>query len=176
MDEEILASSYSETSHRHAVLADDGQTGCLYLHAPSEDSNSTTKVEKACFAYNRREPIDLKDVQRFRPGPPPIAKGYASEAAICNVPDSHDWRLLWSTDGTAVLLLRDEDPWCMIMPDQPHGYSKAIRAKGPWGSSWSDDAYRSVQWSDGLPAETDWRRDHEFTRLAGATTPPNDPT
>src|ERR1700722_2556580 len=82
MNEEFLVFVYSEDSHRHAMLADDGVTGILYLHAPSNDAAKTGEVEATCFAYNRVDPIDAAEVQRYRPGPPPIAKGYASKDAV----------------------------------------------------------------------------------------------
>ena len=62
MDEDLLVCVYSEHSHRHAILADDGVTGILYLHAPSEDVTKTGEVEATCFAYNRVDPIDINEV------------------------------------------------------------------------------------------------------------------
>jgi hypothetical protein len=147
MDEDILVCSYSESSQRHAMLADDGRTGWLYLHAPSADPNRTGPVDAVGFAYNRGDPIELKDVQRYRPGSPPIAKEFASENAMCGEPNAHTWRLAWSRDGQTVVLMRDEEAWCIITPDNPRGYSRAIRAAGPWGSPWSDDVYRRNEWS-----------------------------
>ena len=60
------------------MLIDDGITGILYLYAPSD----AEKTEADCFAYNRVDPIDPKEVNSYRPGPPPIAKGYASKDAV----------------------------------------------------------------------------------------------
>jgi hypothetical protein len=148
MGEDILVSSYSESGQRHAMLADNGTTGWLYLHAPSADPKRTGPVDAAGFAYNRIDPIELQDVQRYRPEPPPIAKGFASENAICGEPNAHNWRLVWSRDGQTVVLMRDEQAWCLITPDNPRGYSRAIRAEGPWGSPWSDDVYGRNEWSD----------------------------
>src|SRR5437588_4042225 len=71
MNSDFLVCAYSEDSHRHAILADDGLTGILYLHAPSDDPARTAEVEATCFAYNRIEPIEVKDVHTYRPAPPP---------------------------------------------------------------------------------------------------------
>src|SRR5437764_578058 len=136
MDGDFLVTSYSEVSGRHAVLDDDGRTGILYLHAPSDDPGRTGAVEATCFAFNRVEPIDVKDVGNYRPGPPPIAKGYASADAVCPTPDSHTWRLVWSSDGTAVVLMRNGEPWGIATIDDRRGFSKAIQTQGPWGSPW----------------------------------------
>lgn len=146
MDDEFLVSAHSEHSHRHAMLVDDGITGILYLHAPSDDAEKTGEVEATCFAYNRVDPIDPKEVQRYRPGPPPIARGYASKDAVCRKPESHNWNLRVSPDGTAVLLIRDGKPWAMVSLDEPRGFSKAIEAPGPWGNPWCIEVYRSTDW------------------------------
>jgi hypothetical protein len=146
MDEEFLVCVYSEDSNRHAILADDGVTGIVYLHAPSDDAAKVGEVEATCFAYNRVDPIDTKEVQRYRPNPPPIAKGYASKDAVCRRPESHKWNLRFSMDATVVLLMRDDKPWALISLDAPRGYSRAIEAPGPWGSPWSDEVHKAIEW------------------------------
>jgi hypothetical protein len=146
MDDALLVCVYSEDSHRHAILADDGVTGILYLHAPSGDAAKTGEVEATCFAYNRVDPIDAKEVQRYRPNPPAIAKGYASQGAVCRRPELHKWNLKFSMDGTAALLTRDGEPWAIIALDAPRGFSKAIEAAGPWGNPWSDEVHQATEW------------------------------
>jgi len=146
MEDEFLVCAYSEDSHRHAMLADDGVTGILYLHAVSEDAAKTGEVEATCFAYNRVDPIDTTEIQRYRPKPPPIAKGYASKDAVCRTPKSHKWKLKFSTDGTAVLLTRDGKPWAMVSLVARRGFSKAIEATGPWGNPWSSKVHQATAW------------------------------
>jgi hypothetical protein len=146
MDDDFLVCAYSEDSHRHAILADDGRTGILYLHAPSEDPARTGAVEATCFVYNRIDPIEPGEVPTYRPGPPPIAKGYASAQAVCRTPTTQAWRLIWSSDGKAVALLRDDAPWAIASLDEPRGFSKAIQVQGPWGSPWSDVVYEATDW------------------------------
>jgi hypothetical protein len=146
MNDDFLVCAHSEDSHRHAILADDGRTGILYLHAPSDDPEKTGKVEATCFAYNRIDPIDAKDVQTYRPDPPPIAKGYASTRAVCRRPQAHSWQLIWSLDGRSVVLLRDEDPWGIASIDQRRGFSKAVQTQGPWRSPWSNEIYEATKW------------------------------
>jgi hypothetical protein len=36
--------------------------GILYLHAPSADPRRTGEVEATCFAFNRVDPIELKEL------------------------------------------------------------------------------------------------------------------
>jgi hypothetical protein len=146
MDDDFLACVYSKSSHRHAILADDGVTGILYLHAPSDDPTRTGKVEATCFAYNRVDPIDTKDVQSYRPNPPPIATGYASNHAVCRNPMSTEWKLSFSIDGTAVLLTRDGEPWAIVALSCPRGSSKAIQTPGPWGAPWSGELHDKTEW------------------------------
>jgi hypothetical protein len=147
MDDTFLVCAYSEDSHRHAMLADDGFTGILYLHAPSDDPARAGEVEASCFAYNRIDPIDVKEVQRYRPNPPPIAKGYASNDAVCRNPSSHKWLLAFSLDGASAALTRDGEPWAMVSLDARRGFSKAIQAQGPWGSPWSNEVYEATEWA-----------------------------
>src|SRR6516162_7041945 len=107
MDDNVLVCSSSEGGRRHAILADDGLTGILYLHAPTDNPDKTAEIEATCFAFNRIQPIETKDVQSYRPNPPPIAKGYASKNAVCPKPKSHEWVIVWSLDGQAAVLMRD---------------------------------------------------------------------
>jgi hypothetical protein len=146
MNDDFLICSYSEDSHRHAILVDDGRTGILYLHAPSDNPEKTGEVEATCFAFNRVKPIKAKNAQRYRPNPPPIAEGYASEDAVCRKPKSHEWELVFSADGAAVVVVKDGEPWAISSLDAPWGFSKAIQTQGPWGSPWSDAAYEAIEW------------------------------
>jgi len=88
MGDEVLVCAYSEDNHRHAMLVDDGITGILYLHAPSDDAEKAGEVEATCFAYNRVDPIDTKDVQRYRPGPPPICLRCSRPLSTSAVPSN----------------------------------------------------------------------------------------
>jgi hypothetical protein len=146
MDEEFIVCAYSEDSHRHAILADHGTTGILYLHAPSDDAAKTGKVEATCFAFNRVDPIEIKEVQSYRPNPPPIAVGYASKEAVCLTPAKHQWELKFSTDGTAAILMKDDNPWGIVSLDAPRGFSKAIEASA-WGSPWSNEVHQATKWA-----------------------------
>jgi hypothetical protein len=151
MEEVILVESYSSTSRRHAMVADDGCTGWLYLHAPSENPQQSGAVDATCFVFNRGEPIDVAEVSKYRPAPPPIATGYASKSARCAEPETHQWRLVWSIDGEAVLLMKDDELWCLITPGRPRGYSRAIQAEGPWGSAWSEAVFQGIEWPESSP-------------------------
>src|SRR5262249_42005474 len=112
----------------------------------SGDPEHTGEVDATCFAFNRIDPIDPSEVPRYRPDPPPIAKGYASSLAVCRQPGAHAWELVWSSDGTAVVLLRDGDTSAVVSLAHPRGLSKAIGTPGPWGHPWSDEAYEAITW------------------------------
>jgi hypothetical protein len=146
MSEQILVSSRSAASGKHAMLADNELTGWLYLHAPGPEPDRTGEVEGAGFVYCRDEPIEMQDVSKYRPDPPPIAKPYASPHATCREPESFRWEIGWSRDGQAVVLIRDGEPWCMMAQAHPRGLSKAVGTTGPWGSPWSEDFYKQTAW------------------------------
>jgi hypothetical protein len=149
MPHELWVESYSERSRRHAIFTDDGRTGWVYLQAPSDNPAISGIVQADAFAYSRVDPIDVQDVQSYRPSPPPIACGYASANSKCSDPHCYEWRFVWSEHGDAVVLLRNEDPWCIATPEQSRGYSKAVAIEGPWGSPWSEHVYAHRNWSAG---------------------------
>lgn len=146
MSEGLWLESYSDTSKRHAIVEDNGLTAWFYLHEPSNDPGRTNPVERDGFVYNRETPIDPGEVKKYRPHPPPIAKGYASAAAVCADPGKHEWAIVWSKDGESVRLEKDGVPWCLIASGEARGYSKAIEADGPWGHPWSDDRLGEIDW------------------------------
>jgi hypothetical protein len=129
------------------MLADDGVTGIVYLHAPSNDPGKTGEVQATCFAYNRIDPIEPSEVPNYLPGPPPIAKGYASNQAVCREPQAHTWELLFSTDGTAVLLTKDGEPWAMVSVEASRGFSNALQRQGPWGAPSANEVYLATNWT-----------------------------
>lgn len=151
MSDEYLAVSRCERSGRHAILACDSHTAWVYLHAPGSDEGSTGPVQARCFAFNLCELIDRADVKNYRPAPPPIAEGFGSDLAVCREPAEHNWQLVWSRDGNAILLLNDEAPWCLTSTSEPDGHSKAIRAKGPWGDPWSETVFSTIDWDSPAP-------------------------
>lgn len=154
MAEEIRVSDINKASGQQAMLVDDGISAWLYLHAPASeganaaaDSVGSGPVIATALAYNRVRPIAVADVKNYRPGPPPIATGYASDIAVCETPDQCQWTLAWSMTGDSVLLARDGQPWCFISPDYVQGCSKAVEKSGPWGAAWSEDAYANIEWT-----------------------------
>ena len=146
MTDEILALSYCEATHQHAMLADNGVTSWLYLHGPSVNAQKTGPVIATAFAYSRIDPIPVSEVKEYQPEPPPIAIGYATKTAVCDDPSKSKWHLTWSTDGVCVLLLRDDQPWCLVHPSHTRGCSKSIGKTGPWGDPWSETLFQDVQW------------------------------
>lgn len=148
MTEDLFISWYNETSRRHAILSDDGITAWLYLHTPTQDSVQSGAVEIACFVYNRIEPINETEIEQYRPSPPPITKKYASHTAVCHQPITHDWTLLWSSNGESAVLKKDGAPWSLIDFASKKSHSKGIEMKGPWGHPWSEETFANIEWSD----------------------------
>ncbi|MCR9199958.1 MAG: hypothetical protein NXI04_15085 [Planctomycetaceae bacterium] len=151
MAEEIRVSGINKASGQQAMLVDDGVSAWLYLHAPAWEGASAAAgsgpVIATALAYNRVQPIAVADVKNYRPGPPPIAIGYASEIAVCETPDQPQWTLAWSASGDSVMLARDGQPWCFITPEYVQGCSKAVEKSGPWGAAWTEDAYADIEWT-----------------------------
>lgn len=146
MNDIFLAVAYSNESHRHAILVDNGITGVLYLHWASGDADGSGSVEATSFVYNRVDPPNQDSLNRFQPYLPPIAKGFASDQAVCSAPESHRWTLAFSTNGMAVVAFRDGVPWSITSLKARRGYSKAVSTLGPWGNPWSEEVFTSTQW------------------------------
>ncbi len=144
MEENLFITSYNEISKMHAVLSDEGEVAFLYLHAPSDNPSQTGELLATVIAYNRVEPIDIKDVQSYRPAPPPIAQGYGSEMAVIKIPNEIEWSFMWSDNGDSVLLYKNELPWCLVNECDKKGYSKAIKMSGPWGEPWDDKLIEEI--------------------------------
>lgn len=144
MEENIIEVVYSEESQRHAMLVEDGNCGILYLHAPSSDANVLGHVVAASFVFNRFKLIDFKDVAKYRPNPPPIAKGYGSDQAVCSDPEAYVWSIQFSVDGEQAVVLRDSVPWALVSEQHRKGLSKAISTSGPWGGPWSTKIYQET--------------------------------
>jgi len=148
LPDHLFIASYDEVTKRHAVLADNGLTAWLYLHGPSDDPAHTAPVEKACFIYSQVAPIEAKDAGGYKPSPPPIAKGYAAKSAVCDSPGLYTWIIEWSEDGRRELLLRDDEPWCLMEAEtgSKRGHSKSVKAEGPWGSPWDQGKFENTAW------------------------------
>jgi hypothetical protein len=147
--EELWVESYNATTKRHAIFEDDGLTAWLHLHAPTDDPRHSGPAEKTCFVYNRRPPIDVKDVQKYPPpAAPPIAKGYASDCAVCRKPKAHEWTISWERKGKAVRLSRDGQAWCLMeVGGDKYGFCRSIKAEGPWGSPWDQQRFERMEWA-----------------------------
>lgn len=123
-------------SLRHAILHDDGVSAWMYL-TEAESSRPQGDV----WVYNRVVAPTRDELERYRGGPPPAVKDYAGIDAWCSDPSQFRWNWAWAADGHSVAMLRNGEPWALIVAGQPRGYCRALVLDGPWGRRWIDEAY-----------------------------------
>lgn len=70
--------------------------------------------------------------------PPPLTSDYATPLAYMAKPDNAMFRVLWSPEGREVLVALNNQVHAYINADEDLGYSKALKADGPYGQSWRD--------------------------------------
>jgi hypothetical protein len=137
-DENLFLEHKHPASRRLAVLEDDGTSAWLYMTEPD-----SRKPVADAWIYNRVAAPPADAIKSYRGGPPPAAQGYASEAALCEEPLSHEWSFVWSPDGESVAVVKDGQPVACIIGGQKGGYSRELVKDGPWGHPWSEMLFRS---------------------------------
>ena len=109
-DENLFLEHKHPASRRLAVLEDDGTSAWLYMTEPD-----SRKPVADAWVYNRIAAPPAEAIKSYRGGPPPAAQGYASKAALCEDPSSHEWSFLWSEEGESVAVVRDGQPVACII-------------------------------------------------------------
>jgi hypothetical protein len=135
----LFIDSQNSVSHRFAIFEDDGTSAWLYLTEPN--------AQEPCgdaWVYNRIAAPATKDISSYRGGPPPAATGYASDAALCESPQTHQWSIQWANDGESVALTKDGVPVACIVNEPKASYSRELIKDGPWGHVWSDSEFDRV--------------------------------
>lgn len=136
---DFFLESYSDYSRRTAIFEDNGTSGWLYLTAVE-----SSDIAKDAWVHNRIPAPNPADISKFRPEPPPAAKGYAGAGALCQDPKRHLWQLIWARDGNAVALLKDGMPVAFISESASKGCSRELLKDGPWGLAWSEKRYETL--------------------------------
>lgn len=125
-------------SERWAIVdREDAHSIYLYLTEPR-----TVKPLRDALVLSLVPPVEVEQVRAWhRAGPPPLARGYASEAAVrTNLPLCFD--LHWSEDGESVVVAVEHSFLALVTTGA--SYSKAISREGPWGRPWSDAALQDA--------------------------------
>lgn len=125
-------------SRRWAVLEDDGTSAWFYLSG----ADSRKPIGDA-WIYNRIAAPPVETIESYRGGPPPAAKGFVSEDALCEDPATHEWTFVWSRNGESVAVAKDGEAVAFIVGGQKRGYSRNLIKDGPWGHAWSEELFRS---------------------------------
>ncbi|MEO1181884.1 MAG: hypothetical protein AAFX51_13795 [Cyanobacteria bacterium J06636_28] len=134
----LFIDSHHPDSDRFAVFEDDGTSAWLYL-----TESGSQKIAADVWIYNRFDAPPTSEIKSYPGNPPPAAIGYASDTALCEAPQAHNWQIIWSHDGQSVALAKDGVPvGCIILASRKN-YSRELLKDGPWGKPWSDQVFES---------------------------------
>jgi hypothetical protein len=135
MTEELTVSDPHPSSGRTAIVADEGESVWLYLTGPDGS------IAADCWLYNRVPAPSTAALRprlgeyRARGAPPPAPAEVVGPSAHRDAPlDPVTVTLAWSADGEAVAASVDGVLVGFIAPGVRRGYSRHLRAAGPWGS------------------------------------------
>jgi len=137
MAEDIYLDSVSPSGLHQCIIEGDSRTVWMYLH--DLESRSVIADAPICSL------VELMPLEEFKAsyrgeGAPPLVVGYASERSVILDMSIERLRIEWQSDGISVLAYVDDEPFTLIVAGEQKGYSKAVRATGPWGQPWDDEA------------------------------------
>jgi hypothetical protein len=135
--QDLFVSEQHPVSHRWAVIEDDGRVAWLYLTEPDSE-----KPAADCWLYNR-VPSPTQFASE-RGESPVVPQTHVAESAGFQPPTEESVHLRWSHDGESVAVLFDSELIGFIVRGQKRGFSKHLRASGPFGSVLDRELFDSV--------------------------------
>jgi len=139
----LFISSYSEDRKLYAVFEENKTNAWLYLCIAKGDDEKASDIICDVFVCNTVELIDHSELERYKPGVPPITKGFGHPEAVCKNIDQLRWELTW-LKGAGALLTKDGKPWALVTSGEKRGMSKGIKKSGPWGNDWVEQKYKKL--------------------------------
>ena len=119
-----------------AIFEENSSTAFFYL----TEQEIPTPVSH-CFVHNRRI-SDEEFPDNWEIGSsPPVPVKYANDTALRQHLTEDQIRIEWSATGDAAVAFIDNVPIALLILGEAHGYSRGVRAAGPYGNPWSDEAY-----------------------------------
>ena len=138
--QDLFVSEQHSVSRRWAVVEDDGRSAWLYLSEPG-----APKPVADCWLYNRVATPAQLDTQAVVRGESPIVPAtHASESATFSPPAQQSVHFRWSHDGESVAVFFDAGLIGFIARGQARGFSKHLRAPGPFGSPLDAELFERV--------------------------------
>jgi tetratricopeptide (TPR) repeat protein len=130
--------SANEVSRRTAYLLDDGKVGSLYITVPGKQS-----IEQDAFVYSRVPPSPDSELilALQNRNSPLLSVQNASDRAVMEDVRQEDFSFEWSKDGTAVAVLRHDEPLALISTATRESFSKAIAKESMTTKPWNEDLY-----------------------------------
>ncbi len=140
MSDDTLASDRHPATGRQALVRDEGESVWLYL----TDVDGRELVAD-CWLFNTIiAPDDLSDFTSSRDRPPPATSRFTGPDARRGLPGLAEMTLAWSADGHDVCVRMAGVPIGFIDSRRRQGYSRHLRADGPFGQRFDDLKYREL--------------------------------
>jgi hypothetical protein len=136
------------TSHRTAIIVDEGDSVWLYLTDASGEG-----VTADCWLMNRipappyAELAENEGAERYREEglPPPAIAEVVAEGAFHPAPlEAARCRFTWSSNGESVAAYYETELVGFIARGEPRGFSRFLRVASPWGEPLDLDRYAEV--------------------------------
>ena len=135
--QDLFISQQHPISRRWAVIEDDGRVAWLYLTEPDSE-----KPVADCWLYNR-----VPTTPQFageRGESPVVPQTHAADIVGFKLPTEESVHLRWSRDGESVAVFFDSELIGFIVRGQKRGFSKHLRASGPFGSVLDRELFHGV--------------------------------
>lgn len=141
MAKKIFIHSKNPTSMRLAIFEDNEKVAFLYLTKPD-----TQTPEKDVVAYSRVPLVASVDWKKIKEtgDVPPLTKYVASSLAIIQNPIAAEFSFMWSADGNAVALLRNNRPIAFASTTEKFGYSKAVVRPSALANPWDQQRFEAT--------------------------------
>jgi hypothetical protein len=137
MAEDLFLSDQHPLSKRWAIVEDDGSTAWLYLTEPG-----TTQPVADCWLYNRGEAPPALSFGSS--GVPIVPTAHTNQVKGCEPPKASQVRLQWTVDGNGVAVWFQTELMGFIAGPQGAGYSRYLKAAGPFGAPLDQSVYVRV--------------------------------
>ena len=126
------------------MIADEGDSVWVYLTLPDDSA-----IERDCWLFNKTSaPAEPEtDDYEAEGTPPPAPARFIVEAGARALPEERRFRVRWSKDGHAAVVLLDGTPIGVVSAGEKSGMARYLREKCPWGRPW-DDAQFNVLFGD----------------------------
>ena len=139
MSDNVLAKAHHPASGRHALVCDEGESVWLYL----TDVDGRELIAD-CWLFNTIIAPDQLASLANRATAPAATSRFAGPDARRGLPGTNEISIVWSADGHDACVRMAGIPVGFIDSRARQGYSRNLRADGPFGQRFDNARYRAL--------------------------------